>query len=126
HGLLVGDGVFETVRVYDGEPFAMTRHLERLHRSASGLGLAVPGADELRTATAHVLAANALRDARVRITITRGASPPRPDPRRRSARSAATPCRPSWSPPASCDRGHPPRPCASCPGRATSAARSRA
>lgn len=36
HGLTVGDGVFETVRVADGRPFALTRHLERLTRSARG------------------------------------------------------------------------------------------
>ena len=39
HGLLVGDGVFETVRVYDGRPFAWRRHLDRLDHSAAGLGL---------------------------------------------------------------------------------------
>ena len=43
HGLLVGDGVFETLRVYDGVPFAWTRHHERLVRSAAGLGLDGPG-----------------------------------------------------------------------------------
>ena len=35
HGLLVGDGVFETIRVYDGQPFAWTRHLDRLAHSAA-------------------------------------------------------------------------------------------
>ena len=42
HGLLTGDGVFETLRIYGGTPFAMRRHLDRLARSASGLGLRVP------------------------------------------------------------------------------------
>jgi branched-chain amino acid aminotransferase len=42
HGLVVGDGVFETLRVYRGVPFAWTRHLERLRASADGLGLARP------------------------------------------------------------------------------------
>ena len=50
HGLLVGDGVFETIRVYGGEPFAWTRHLDRLAHSASGLGLPVPDRDALRAA----------------------------------------------------------------------------
>jgi branched-chain amino acid aminotransferase len=50
HGLLVGDGVFETLRVYDGVPFAWTRHHRRLVRSAAGLGLAAPGSQELRAA----------------------------------------------------------------------------
>ena len=43
HGLTVGDGVFETLRVYDGVPFAWRRHLRRLHASANGLGLGAPG-----------------------------------------------------------------------------------
>ena len=42
HGLTVGDGVFEAVKVLDGRPFALTRHLERLTRSAAGLGLPEP------------------------------------------------------------------------------------
>ncbi|MGH9283518.1 MAG: aminotransferase class IV, partial [Acidimicrobiales bacterium] len=47
HGLLTGDGVFETLRVYGGRPFAWTRHLERLSRSAAGMGLYLPGGDDL-------------------------------------------------------------------------------
>ena len=39
HGLTVGDGVFEAVKVVDDQPFALTLHLERLKRSAAGLGL---------------------------------------------------------------------------------------
>jgi branched-chain amino acid aminotransferase len=42
HGLTVGDGVFETIKVIGGRPFALRRHIERLHRSARGLGLDVP------------------------------------------------------------------------------------
>jgi branched-chain amino acid aminotransferase len=76
HGLVVGDGVFETLRVYDGVPFAWTRHLGRLHASAQGLGLVAPAAAELRAATDAVLAANALTDARLRITVTGGVAPP--------------------------------------------------
>lgn len=75
HGLLVGDGVFETVRVYDGAPFAWTRHLDRLAHSASGLGLPVPDRDELRAAADAVLAVNGHRDARLRITVTGGIAP---------------------------------------------------
>ena len=42
HGVTVGDGVFETLKVVDGVPFALTRHLRRLASSAAGLGLAPP------------------------------------------------------------------------------------
>jgi len=75
HGLLTGDGVFETLKVYGGRPFAVRRHLERLARSARGLGLAVPDASVLRDALEAVVAANDLGDARLRITVTGGPSP---------------------------------------------------
>lgn len=72
HGLLTGDGVFETLRVYQGVPFAARRHLERLARSAAGFELPVPDATELRTAMDLVIAGNELDNARVRITLTGG------------------------------------------------------
>jgi branched-chain amino acid aminotransferase len=75
HGLLVGDGVFETVRVYGGVPFAWRRHVERLAHSGAGLGLAIPEPDALRAAATAVLEANALTEARLRITVTGGLSP---------------------------------------------------
>lgn len=76
HGLTVGDGVFDTLKAVDGRPFATRRHLERLHRSADGLGLRIPFTDdELRAAMAEVLASHDLRLARVRITVTGGTAP---------------------------------------------------
>jgi branched-chain amino acid aminotransferase len=75
HGLLVGDGVFETLRVYDGIPFAWTRHLQRLARSAAGLGLGIPEVATLREQADAVLAANGLTRARLRITVTGGPAP---------------------------------------------------
>lgn len=75
HGLLTGDGVFETLKVYGGTPFAVRRHLERLAFSARGLGLEVPAEDVLRAAMADVVAANGLGDGRLRITLTGGVSP---------------------------------------------------
>jgi len=75
HGLLVGDGVFETLRVYGGVPFAWRRHYERLVHSADGLGLGVPDTASLRAAADAVLRANGLTEARLRITVTGGPSP---------------------------------------------------
>jgi branched-chain amino acid aminotransferase len=75
HGFLVGDGVFETIRVYDGQPFAWRRHLDRLAHSAAGLGLMVPDRAELRAAADAVLRANQFAEARLRITITGGLAP---------------------------------------------------
>ncbi len=75
HGILVGDGVFETLRVYRGVPFAWTRHLARLAQSARGLGIDLPASEELRAAAEAVLGANDLREARLRITVTGGPAP---------------------------------------------------
>lgn len=75
HGLTVGDGVFETVKAVDGRPFALTRHLDRLARSARGLGLPEPDQDEVRRACAAVLDANPMPLGRLRITYTGGLSP---------------------------------------------------
>jgi branched-chain amino acid aminotransferase len=76
HGLVVGDGVFETLRVYRSVPFAWTRHFARLGASARGLGLGLPDAEELRAAADAVIAANELTEARLRITVTGGIAPP--------------------------------------------------
>jgi branched-chain amino acid aminotransferase len=75
HGLLVGDGVFETLRIYGGVPFAWRRHLERLQVSAAGLGLTVPDDATLRAASDAVVRANELSEGRLRITVTGGPSP---------------------------------------------------
>ncbi|MFC9592558.1 aminotransferase class IV [Streptomyces sp. NPDC056944] len=75
HGLTVGDGIFETVKAEGGETFALTLHLERLTRSARGLGLPDPDLDEVRRACAAVLEANPMELGRLRITYTGGLSP---------------------------------------------------
>jgi branched-chain amino acid aminotransferase len=75
HGLLTGDGVFETLKVYEGTPFAVRRHLERLAHSAAGLRLPLPPVLTLRTAMDAVIAANGLSSGRLRVTITGGPSP---------------------------------------------------
>jgi len=76
HGVTVGDGVFETIKVVDGTAFALTRHLSRLGQSADGLGLPKPDQDVARAAVSETLAANAGDDVgRLRITYTGGVSP---------------------------------------------------
>src|SRR5690606_35490368 len=75
HGLTVGDGIFETVKAVDGRPFALTRHLDRLTRSARGLGLPDPDLDEVRRACAAVLEANPMPLGRLRLTYTGGHGP---------------------------------------------------
>ena len=75
HGLLSGDGVFETLRVYGRVPFAAHRHLDRLRRSAAALHLSVPDSGVLVAAMAQVVAANELGEGRLRITVTGGPAP---------------------------------------------------
>ncbi|MBD0676570.1 aminotransferase class IV [Streptomyces sp. CBMA156] len=75
HGLTTGDGVFETLKTVDGRAFAVTRHLDRLTRSARGLGLADPDHDLVREACARVLAANPAPLGRLRVTYTGGNGP---------------------------------------------------
>lgn len=75
HGLLTGDGVFETLLARGGVVFGARRHLERLARSAAILGLSVPPHGVLREAMGDVMKANGRTDARLRITVTGGPSP---------------------------------------------------
>lgn len=75
HGLVVGDGVFETILVIDGRPVALGRHLERLGASAAGLGIAAPERAELEEAVSRVLAGAVLARGRLRITVTSGNGP---------------------------------------------------
>lgn len=78
HGFTVGDGVFETMKVVDRRVFALSRHLRRLDRSASVLGLVAPSHEVIRDAIAEVLFANPQLlsgSARLRVTLTAGISP---------------------------------------------------
>jgi branched-chain amino acid aminotransferase len=76
HGITVGDGVFETIQIVRGQPFAATRHLARLRRSAAGLHLGVDiDDDELRTAMRSVIDANGVERGRLRLTLTGGVGP---------------------------------------------------
>jgi branched-chain amino acid aminotransferase len=75
HGLTVGDGVFETCKVTDGVPFALTRHLQRLDRSAAGLGLPLADHAVVRDAVSAVLAARPFALGRLRLTWTGGPGP---------------------------------------------------
>jgi branched-chain amino acid aminotransferase len=76
HGLTVGDGVFETLKVVEGQPFALTRHLRRLATSAAGLGLVPPDVTALREGMAAVLeAGEPIGFGRLRLTMTGGHGP---------------------------------------------------
>jgi branched-chain amino acid aminotransferase len=68
--------VFETAKVTGGVPFALTRHLRRLARSAEGLGLPAPDLDAIAAGAHDLLKASGSPDrARMRITLTAGVGP---------------------------------------------------
>lgn len=75
HGVTVGDGVFETMKIVRGRAFALRRHLARLRSSAGALRLRVPFEDEvLSEAVATVIEANP-GAGRIRLTLTGGPGP---------------------------------------------------
>jgi branched-chain amino acid aminotransferase len=85
-GLLLADGLFETLRSYDGQPFRLDAHLARLAAGAAALDLPMPRATDIAAAVSETIAANGDRQASIRITLTRGPGergllpPSRPSP----------------------------------------------
>jgi branched-chain amino acid aminotransferase len=75
HGLTVGDGVFETIELRNGRPFALTRHLERLRCSAEGLGIGAPSESLVERAVGDVCSEWGDEAGRLRITVTSGPGP---------------------------------------------------
>jgi branched-chain amino acid aminotransferase len=83
HGFLYGDGVYETIRVYKGKPFLLSRHLLRLNDSLRGIHLLPPiSLIQLGMIVQKTIDANKHKDAAVRIIITRGPGPHGFDPTR--------------------------------------------
>lgn len=78
-GYLLGEGVFATMRGYDGVCFRAERHLKTLARGAELFGLALPvGIDRLIAVADEAASRTRVRDAYVRVTLTRGAGEARP------------------------------------------------
>jgi branched-chain amino acid aminotransferase len=83
HGLLYGDGVFEGIRAYDGVVFKLKEHIDRLYRSASVIMLNIPlTKEEMINAVLETLRKNTLRDAYIRLLVTRGVGDLGLDPRK--------------------------------------------
>lgn len=72
--VLRGDGCFEVLKTYDGQPFAVEEHLARLEMSARAMSLSLPGRAELEMWIGKVAAQ--LGDGAVRVVVTRGPSIP--------------------------------------------------
>jgi len=74
--VLRGFGVFDLVRTYNGKPFFLKEHLERLHHSAAEIGLHVPWShSELNEIVLDTLAKNNYPESNIRIVVTGGSSP---------------------------------------------------
>jgi branched-chain amino acid aminotransferase len=73
HGLLYGDGVFEGIRSYNGRVFKLAEHLKRLYDSAKFIMLEIPvNRDDMEEIVLETLRRNHLRDAYIRLVVTRG------------------------------------------------------
>jgi branched-chain amino acid aminotransferase len=83
HGLLYGDGVFEGIRAYAGRIFRLDGHLERLYGSAKGICLEIPlPKPEMAAMVAATFAKSGMRDAYLRLVVTRGVGDLGLDPRK--------------------------------------------
>jgi branched-chain amino acid aminotransferase len=83
HGMLYGDGVFEGIRVYKGVIFQFKEHLDRLYSSAKSIKLQVPlTPQDLTRAIVETLKRNGLKDAYIRLVVTRGVGDLGVDPRK--------------------------------------------
>lgn len=83
HGLLYGDGVFEGIRAYNGVVFKLKEHIDRLYASAHPIFLVIPMTKEqLIQAVLETLRKNNLKNAYIRLVITRGLGDLGLDPRK--------------------------------------------
>jgi branched-chain amino acid aminotransferase len=82
HGVLYGDGVFEGIRAYNGRVFKLHEHIDRLYNSARAILLQIPMSPKaMEDAVVNTLKANRLRDAYIRLVVTRGEGDLGLDPR---------------------------------------------
>ncbi len=83
HGLLYGDGVFEGIRTYGGLIFKLKEHIARLYQSAHAIMMDLPiSKDEMIEAVKKTLRENKMRDAYIRLIVTRGIGDLGLDPRK--------------------------------------------
>jgi branched-chain amino acid aminotransferase len=103
HGFLYGEGIYETLRTYNGRPFLYDRHMRRLRRSADMIVLDLPFTDEeLAAKIAETMAAAQLggAEAYIRVLVTRGIGELTYDPRATPAPSVVIIVKPNVDPPA--------------------------
>lgn len=74
HGFLYGDGIFEGIRIYEGNIFKCKEHLERLYDSAKSIMLDIPlTIEEMQNVLVETIRRNQLRDGYIRLIVSRGA-----------------------------------------------------
>ena len=75
-GYQFADGVYEVIRLYDGRPFTLREHLERLERSAADVSIKLSsGASQLKTEIERFLPRAGIKDGMVYLQVTRGCAP---------------------------------------------------
>jgi len=83
HGFLYGDGIFEGIRIYDGNIFKCKEHLQRLYDSAKSIMLDIPlSFQEMQDTLVETIRRNELRDGYIRLIVSRGPGDLGLDPRR--------------------------------------------
>lgn len=83
HGFLYGDGIFEGIRIYNGNIFKCKEHLDRLYDSAKSIMLDIPLTyQEMEDALVETLRRNELRNGYIRLIVSRGAGNLGLDPNR--------------------------------------------
>ncbi|MEA1964028.1 MAG: branched-chain-amino-acid transaminase [Candidatus Aerophobetes bacterium] len=83
HGFLYGDGVFEGIRAYGGKVFKLEEHLKRLYNSAKAISLEIPlSREDLKEKVLGTLRKNELKDAYIRLVVSRGEGDLGLDPRK--------------------------------------------
>jgi branched-chain amino acid aminotransferase len=106
HGFLYGEGVYETLRTYNGQPFLFARHMRRLRTSAKMLALGVPLSDaEIEARFRETMRTAGLgdspdREAYIRILVTRGIGELTYDPAATPTPSIVVIVKPNVNPPA--------------------------
>lgn len=83
HGFLYGDGIFEGIRIYDGNIFKCAEHLQRLYDSAKSIMLEIPlTIEEMEKALIESVQKNEMRNGYIRLVVSRGTGNLGLDPRR--------------------------------------------
>jgi branched-chain amino acid aminotransferase len=83
HGFLYGDGIFEGIRLYNGNIFKCKEHLDRLYDSAKSIMLDIPlSPAEMQQALVETIRKNGLKDGYIRLVVSRGPGDLGLDPRR--------------------------------------------